>query len=119
MSTAGTARQDGPRTRRGPGQSAVHVSKEDRAIDVIGPRSRSAILRELARRGPLGTSELAEAVGITRSGARAHLDALEAQGVVIGDVPPEARVGRKVRWVVNPAAVEGLLTAIDAYLLGH
>src|ERR671914_717012 len=46
------------------------------------PQSRRQILEHIKRRGEAGTDEIAATVGITLSGARQHLTALERDGLL-------------------------------------
>lgn len=88
-------------------------------IALIGNRARSEIVRTLAQRGPLTASALAESVGVVRSRVHVHIAALEAEGLIAGDVPASERAGRTVHWAVNLAVVERALVVFRHYLRGN
>lgn len=104
-----------PRLSRPPGMPL----EVETVIELIGNRARSEIVRTLARRGPLTASELAEAVGVVRSRVHVHITALEAQGLITGDVPIAARAGRTVRWALDTAVLERALAVFGDYLQGR
>lgn len=79
------------------------------AIDVMGNRARTEILRQLATHGPSTLSELAEGIEATRQATHGHVRLLERLGVLEGDLPPEQRRGRTVRWRANEARVRALV----------
>ncbi len=72
------------------------------------PASRRRILEHLKRRGAAETDALAAEVGITPSGARQHLAALERDGLVTHRAAPVAAAARPGRprflYVLTPAA---------------
>lgn len=87
------------------------------AIDLIGNRARIEILHQLSLRGAMTTTELADAVAATRASTHAHLTALEAAGLIVGDVPAETRRRRTVRWSVERAALAAAFQIVRQYAL--
>lgn len=104
-----------PRLTEPPGMPQEVVT----AIETIGNRARTEILRLLATEGALSAGELAERLGATKSGVHHHLSALEADGLVSGDLPTDRRPGRVVRWCVNRARVEALARTWLDYTAGR
>lgn len=71
------------------------------AIETIGNRARTGILRALLAGAPMTTQEIAERIGATRIQTRAHLLAMEDAGLVVCDVPRDRRHGRVTHWAAN------------------
>jgi DNA-binding transcriptional ArsR family regulator len=87
------------------------------AIETIGNRVRTEILRALHSRGPLTTTELAEHVATRRETVHYHLTHLEEAGLVTGDQSGDDRARRRVvRWTIQADAVRATLTALGAYI---
>lgn len=89
------------------------------AIETMGNRARTEILRELITHGPLTTQEIAERIGATRIAARAHLLAMEEAGVVAADVPASTRPGRVVHWSAEGDRAEALAATWADYVTGR
>ncbi|WP_454730354.1 ArsR/SmtB family transcription factor [Cellulosimicrobium protaetiae] len=89
------------------------------AIELIGNRARAEVLRALALHGTLTIAELADLLGATRPAVQGHLKALERQGLVAADVPPERRQGRRVQWQADRQQVEKVGTAFSDYIAGR
>ncbi len=68
------------------------------------PESRRAIIAYLKRCGGAATDELAAAAGITVSGARQHLVALEHDGLVLHDAERDGRGRPRFVYHLTPAA---------------
>jgi predicted ArsR family transcriptional regulator len=64
-----------------------------------------AILTEL--RGPVGTVELAERLGLHPNGVRIHLERLEAAGFVSRSRAPQTRGRPRDAWTISPTADPG------------
>jgi DeoR family transcriptional regulator, suf operon transcriptional repressor len=71
---------------------------------VAMPETRRAMLNALKKRGELLAEELAEISGITASGTRQHLQALEADGLVMHLEQREGRGRPKHVFKLTPAA---------------
>lgn len=89
------------------------------AIDVIGNRVRARLVRELAVSGPQTTVELAKAIDQRREVVYEHLVLLEDARLICADEPAGRRLGRTVRWSVQPDAVQRLVAQIGTYLAGE
>ncbi len=89
------------------------------AIEIIGNRARTELLRRLGSHGPLTTTELADHIGASRASAHAHLLHLEASGLVDADEPHGQRAGRTVRWTVNGEQIRELAREWIDYVAGQ
>lgn len=89
------------------------------AIETIGNRARTQILRLLAAHGPLTAAELAAQLGATKPSVHSHLAALEAAGLVAGDLEVSQRPGRTVRWTVDRDRVQQLADTWARYAAGQ
>lgn len=89
------------------------------AIELIGNRARAEVLRALALHGTLTIAELSDLLGATRPAVQGHLRALEGEGLVVADVPPERRQGRRVQWRTDRQAVERVGAAFGDYIAGR
>lgn len=84
--------------------------KDRLAVKMLGALAqehRVRIFRLLVRKGPSGlpSSEIAEAVGISPTGASFHLKELEQTGLVVA-----TRQGRFIRYAVHIEGMRRLLT---------
>ena len=104
-----------PRLTEPPGMPQEVVT----AIETIGNRARTEILRLLALHGPLTAAELAERLGATKPGVHKHLAALEAEGLVAGDVEALRRPGRTVRWQTEGQRAQQLAEIWVQYVTGR
>jgi predicted ArsR family transcriptional regulator len=104
-----------PRLTEPPGMPQEVVT----AIETIGNRARTEILRLLTTQGPLTAAELAEHLGATKPSVHGHLAALEASGLVAGDVEFSQRPGRTVRWKANRRRIQQLATTWARYATGE
>jgi len=75
-------------------------SKKAELFKVLGVESRIKIIDLLKTKGPLGTSELSAALGITPSAVSQHLKALKYAGLVSGE--------RKGYWLPYEIDLEAL-----------
>jgi len=82
------------------------------AIDTLGNRARTEILRLLASK-PYTAMELATALDFNHASVHRHLRALEDAGLVQADQPPGHRVGVTVHWSTD---IEGLARSVDTWL---
>jgi DNA-binding transcriptional ArsR family regulator len=81
-------------------------------FDALGDPNRLRIITRLCDGGPCSTSDVTQAVSVTRQGATKHLLQLEAVGLVSSH-----RVGRERIWQVRPeplADASAYLTALSA-----
>ncbi|MFI4973377.1 MAG: helix-turn-helix transcriptional regulator [Caulobacterales bacterium] len=67
------------------------------------PASHDRILLLLKTHGPMKAAQLAEALGMTAMGARQHLAALEARGLVAFSVQAEGRGRPRRVWTLTAA----------------
>ena len=104
-----------PRLTEPPGMPLEVVT----AIETIGNRARTQVLRLLATEGPLTAAELAERLGATKPSVHNHLAALEASGLVTGDLEASLRPGRTVRWSADRARVQRLAETWARYATGE
>lgn len=89
------------------------------AIEIIGSRIRSAIIRFLAQNGPSTSGEIGKGVNIGRPSLQVHLVALEEANAITADTPHGARHGRNVRYEANLEHIEAdLLPAYLRYIRG-
>jgi predicted ArsR family transcriptional regulator len=78
------------------------------ADDALAQPTRAKLFTMLTElRRPAGTLELAERVGLHPNGVRAHLERLEAAGLVIRGHAPQARGRPRDAWSVSPGANPG------------
>ena len=66
-------------------------------FSALGDRNRLRIVVRLCDGGPSSTSQVTQAVSVTRQAATKHLELLEAAGVVIS-----SRRGRERIWTLQP-----------------
>lgn len=88
------------------------------AIDVIGSRVRTEILRRLSLE-PMSAPHLGDDLGINRSIVSRHMVALEGLGLVRADRPVGERQGVTVRWSTDRERVAELGTSWTAYARGE
>ncbi|MFB9679347.1 ArsR/SmtB family transcription factor [Streptosporangium vulgare] len=81
--------------RRGP------VEPVDSVLVALADPTRRLLLDLLAERGEATATTLAEGLPVSRQAVVKHLAVLESAGLVSG-----SRVGREVRYVVRPAALD-------------
>jgi ArsR family transcriptional regulator len=76
-------------------------------LDALAQEHRIRIFRKLVRAGPSGlpSSEIANAIGISPTGASFHLKELERTGLLV-----RTRQGRFIRYAVHVEAMRQLLT---------
>lgn len=84
--------------------------KDQAAIEMLGALAqehRIRIFRKLVRAGPTGlpSSDIANAVGISPTGASFHLKELERTGLLVA-----TRQGRFIRYAIHVDAMRQLLT---------
>ncbi|MCA0361978.1 MAG: metalloregulator ArsR/SmtB family transcription factor [Armatimonadetes bacterium] len=72
-------------------------------FDALADRHRREMVHRLARHGHLTTNEVTENLGMSRQGARRHLEVLESAGVVGSE-----RKGREVVRYLNPEPLNEL-----------
>lgn len=78
-------------------------------LAALGDPTRRHVLDLLTERGPSSASALVAEVDISRQGLTKHLAAL-----VDADVLTTARVGREVRYAINPEALDAAAQWLDA-----
>jgi ArsR family transcriptional regulator len=76
-------------------------SKQANLFKVLSVESRIKIIDLLKNRGPLGASELSEALGITPSAVSQHLKALRYAGLVRSE-----RKGYWLPYEIDPSALD-------------
>jgi len=76
-------------------------SSQAELFKVLGVESRIKIIELLKEKGPLGTNEMSEALGITPSAVSQHLRILRQAGLV-----RNRRRGYWIPYEVDPAALE-------------
>lgn len=86
--------------------------------DTVGNRVRGKIVSLLSAAGSMSTAELMDELGIDRSYVIKHLNELESQGLVVADTPPGQRRGRMLRWSVDAARRDALLSEFAAFIRG-
>jgi len=87
------------------------------AVEVLSSPIRLEILRYLVEHPGLPLGPLYEGVGgLGKTSFIAHLRALEAAGVVKGDLEPELRRGRSPRYFALPDRVRELTRAWADYV---
>lgn len=84
--------------------------KDQTAVEMLGALAqehRIRIFRKLVRAGPSGmpSSDIADAVGISPTGASFHLKELERTGLLVA-----TRQGRFIRYAIHVDAMRQLLT---------
>jgi ArsR family transcriptional regulator len=84
--------------------------KDQVAVEMLGALAqehRLKIFRLLVKKGPSGlpSSEIAEAVGISPTGASFHLKELDEAGLIVA-----TRQGRFIRYAIHVEGMRGLLT---------
>ena len=82
---------------------------EDEVWNVLGDRTRRAILECLAER-PLAVVEIAERLPVSRPAVSQHLKVLKDTGLVSEDA-----VGRRHIYRLNPAGVSALRDQLDTF----
>jgi DNA-binding transcriptional ArsR family regulator len=82
----------------GAGSGAAAV---DGVLAALADPTRRQLLDQLAARGEVSATALAEGLPVTRQAVVKHLAVLDAAGLVSGH-----RVGREVRYEVHPAALD-------------
>lgn len=89
----------------------------ERAIEILGHRARTEILRILSA-GELSTGEITERLGADKGAVSRHLAALEAADMITSDVPPETRRGRRTTWRVVPGSIRKVAATWASYAEG-
>lgn len=84
--------------------------KDHAAVEMLGALAqehRLKIFRVLVKKGPSGlpSSEIAEAVGISPTGASFHLKELDQAGLIVA-----TRQGRFIRYAIHVEGMRQLLT---------
>jgi DNA-binding transcriptional ArsR family regulator len=77
------------------------VAAVDSVLSALADPTRRQLLDLLAARGEVTATALAECVPVSRQAVVKHLAVLDAAGLVAG-----SRVGREVRYAVQPAALD-------------
>lgn len=88
-------------------------------IDVIGNRTRQALLRELARVNTASTAQLQAAVCVRRESVVRHLRLLEDAGLVRADIPRGVRFGASPTWTLIRPNLIAQLEDMRDYLTGR
>lgn len=95
------------------------------AIETMGSRARTEMLRVLAASGPLTRAELSAGLRehedlpeLPQRQVMRHLQAMEDEGLVICDVPRAQRQGRVTHWTANLHRAHELATTWLSYLSG-
>jgi DNA-binding transcriptional ArsR family regulator len=78
-------------------------------FDALADATRRDVLRAVAEDGPLTATQLAARLPVTRQAVSKHLGTLEAAGLVASE-----RVGRDVRFSLDPAPLDGAVAWITA-----
>lgn len=91
------------------------------AIETMGNRARTEILRVLLTEGPMTRTQIAARLGVDvplRMVLR-HLNAMEDQGLVTCNIPREVRHGRTPEWSANAERPRELTERWLGYLQSH
>ncbi len=91
------------------------------AIETMGNRARTEILRILLTEGAMTRTQIAtrlaaEGADVPLRMVLRHLNAMEEQGLVVCDVPREVRHGRTPAWSANPDRPQQLAEQWLGYL---
>jgi len=95
----------------------AHGPLLEAAIEVLGNRARTALLRFLREHGPSTRGEIAEGLGLSVSTTYKQLRSLADHGVIESDPPVSAAThGSRVRWaIVEPRLYELCATLVGQY----
>lgn len=106
-----------PRYVRPP--TAQARERED-VLDALLSTLGRAIVRQLAVAGPQTTGELMRILGdVAPMTLRARMRSLESAHLITGDMAPESRNGRRVKYDVDLEAVRRVIADLDLYLTGQ
>jgi DNA-binding transcriptional ArsR family regulator len=72
----------------------------DSVFDALADETRRNVLQEIAQRGPLTATQLAEDFPVTRQAVSKHLSSLRSAGLVVA-----TREGREVRYSFSSGAL--------------
>lgn len=99
------------------------MASKDDELDALGQIARSdgrtAVVQYVRRHPGAYFSVIQEATGIPVGSLGKHLRDLETAGVVTGDLPPDVRAGRTVRYTVDDGRLRALLRKLELALLGE
>jgi ArsR family transcriptional regulator len=100
----------------------VPMKPRDPEFDAIGQIARSAgrtkIVRYLHEHPGSYFASILEATDSTPGSLGRHLRDLEAEGIVVADLPMELRRGRSARWSIDEERLRALLCRFQEELLG-
>ncbi|WP_159796651.1 helix-turn-helix domain-containing protein [Puerhibacterium puerhi] len=95
---------------------------DDSDVDALGQLARSSdrilLVRHLRAHPGDYFASILETTGISSGSLAKYLHELEAQGIVTGDLPPEHRRGRTVRWSVDDERLRALIAHFEQAILG-
>ncbi len=87
------------------------------AIDAFGSAARVQIIRDLQARGPASIPMLSVRLNLNEHTVRSNLRALEAAGVVSGDIPPSLRGSTAVTYSAQRARCAELFMILRTNVL--
>lgn len=90
----------------------------DAYISAFGNRARITIIKYLQTNGPSLRIDIAKETDLPNPTLGHHLSELERVGVVKGDLPPEMRRGRTMRYSLDPQRIAELLAVPGDYIHG-
>ena len=90
----------------------------DAYMSAFGNRARITIIKYLQTNGASLRVDIAQETGLPNPTLGHHLSELERVGVVKGDLPPEMRRGRTMRYSIDPQRVDELLAVPGDYING-
>ena len=87
------------------------------AVEMVGSRARTEILRLLAERENADFKTLCDELGFVPTSIAKHLRDMEKMGVILADLPSGQRKGRYVRYSIDRAQTRRLVDAWTNYII--
>ena len=99
--------------------ATTDVSPDLAALAAIAKPTAEKILTYLVDHPDSFYGGIVDGTGVPQASVTRHLAELEANGIIAGDIPVEARRGRATRYRIQREHVEALLARIKDRLLGE
>lgn len=92
------------------------LSPDMAALAALSKPAAEKILRYLAANPDSFYGQIVEGIGVPQASVTRHLAELEANGVIAGDIPAEARRGRATRYRIQQESLRALFDRVQEQL---
>lgn len=108
-----------PRLTKAPQLSNTELSPDLAALAAIARPAAERIIGYLAEHPDSFYGHIVEATAVSPASVTRHLADLEANGIIIGDIPLDSRRGRSTRYRIDRDSVRALLERVSLRVLGE